>query len=198
MRGFKAFLLLTLILMLISTGGLTARLWWIIRVEVPGRRHRLAVVQPSFFKTMGNWIPAEAFADIARGNKAAEELMCRAYCWTHKQDDLYDGDKHVKPEVSVGLDLQVLHAFSNNPFFKEHQAFLWPVFYMGALAWIASEDLCKSTDVLDRITSQVLKSQYQDLYYATAYCIGGFEHALAMARKYRDYHFDPTEPAKAA
>lgn len=146
---------------------------------------------------MASWIPAEAFADIARGDKAAEDFMGRFYCWAHKQDDLYDRDKPVKPETSIGFDIALLHAFSSNEFFQKHQAYLWPIIHMSALAWIASEDSCQSANVVDRMTSQVLKSQYQDLFYAIAYCIGGFGHALEMARKYRDYHFD-AKPAKTA
>lgn len=136
------------------------------------------------------WVPSQAFEEIARGDKNAEDFMGRFYCWVHKQDDLIDRDKPVAPETSVGFDLALLHAFSSNPFFQRHQAYLWPVLHMSSLAWVSSEDLRQSSDVLSQLTSQVLKSQYQDVFYAVAFCIGGFDWAIKMARKYRDYHFD--------
>jgi hypothetical protein len=137
-----------------------------------------------------HWIPAEAFKEIARGDVSATQFMGALYCWFHKQDDLYDQDKEVSAEVAAGFDLGLLHAISKNEFFQKNQDYLWPVITMGALAWVASEERAHSADVLERITAQVLKSQYQDIFYAVAFCIGKFDHAVAMSRKYRDYNFD--------
>jgi hypothetical protein len=142
------------------------------------------------------WTPAEAFKDITRGNVAAEELMAHLYRWFHYRDDLFDKDK-VVPASSCGFDLALLQTFSKNPFFQKHQDYLWPVFTMATLAWIASESLKNAPDVLDRLTGQVLKSQYQDYFFAVAYCVGGFDHALEMARKYRGYCFDDDQPKLA-
>ena len=134
--------------------------------------------------------PAQVFSEIARGDKSAEEFLCALYCWFHKQDDLIDRDRVVPPEVTVGVDLTLLHAISKNQFFQKYQDYIWPVLTMGALAWVASQERANSSDVLERITAQVLKSQYQDVFYAVAFCVGKFDHAAAMSRKYRDYCFD--------
>jgi hypothetical protein len=32
------------------------------------------------------------------------------------------------------------------------------------------------------------------VFLAVAFCIGGFGHAAAMGRKYREYHFDDVKP----
>lgn len=143
---------------------------------------------------MSNWIPAQAFADIARGDKDAENLMGILYIFFHKQDDLFDRDRPVSAENSAGIDLQTLRAFTKNSFAQKHQDFLFPVLTMGALAWAASEDRKHSEDVLERLTAQVLKSEYQNVFFAIAFCIGGWDHALAMGRRYRDYHFDSESP----
>jgi hypothetical protein len=113
--------------------------------------------------------------------------------WFHYRDDLYDKDKPVSAE-SAKLDLFILHTFGTNPFFQKHQAYLWPVFTMATLAWIASEEWKNSLDIVESVAGQVLKSQYQDYFYAVAFCIGGFDHALAMSRRYRGYYFDSEKP----
>lgn len=144
-----------------------------------------------------SWKPIDAFKDITRGDAAAEELMTSLYVWFHYRDDLYDRDHPIPPEA-VRHDLALLHVFAKNTFFQKHQDYLWPVFTMATLAWIASEDRKHSEDIMERITAQVLKSQYQDYFYAVAFCVGGFSHALAMARKYREYCFDDEGPKSLA
>ena len=131
-----------------------------------------------------------AFEDIARGDSGAFALLSALYLFVQKQDDLIDRDKQVETSHSVGLDLQILREFSKNLFFQKHQDFLWPLLVTSGLAYIASEDIRRSDDVLERITAQVLKSQYLDVFLGVAYCIGGFDHALTMSRKYREYAFD--------
>ena len=145
-----------------------------------------------------SFIPAQAFKEIARGNVDAEKFMGAFYCWVHMRDDLVDKDKVVPAETVVGFDLQLLNTFARNPFFQKHQDFLWPVIHMSALAWIASEDYSKNPDVIEQFGSQILKSQYMDVFFAVAFCIGGFDHAVAMSRAYRDYHFDLVKPADLA
>lgn len=135
--------------------------------------------------------PSEALAEIARGDKDANSLLTAMYLFFHKQDDLIDRDKEVSVADSVGYDLQVLREFGKNPFFQKHQEFLWPIILTSALAYIDSEERKKRPDVLEHLIAQVLKSQYVDIFLGVAFCIGGFDHALAMSRKFREYHFDP-------
>jgi hypothetical protein len=48
---------------------------------------------------------------------------------------------------------------------------------------------------MERITAQVLKSEYLNVFLTVAALIGGFDHAAQMSDKYRLYSFDD-EPAK--
>lgn len=141
------------------------------------------------------FIPSKAFADIARGDLEATAFMAAFYLWVHKQDDLIDRDKPVPVEHSVGFDLSIFHTFAKNEFFHKNADMIWPVIVTSALAYIASEEKKKNEDVLERITAQVLKSQYMDVFFIVAVCIGGFDHAVAMSRKYREYAFDVETPA---
>ena len=145
---------------------------------------------------MITWTPAEAFKDIARGDATAEEFLSVLYCWVHMRDDLIDKDKAVAPETAAGLDFRILLTFAQNPFFQKHQDFLLPVLMVGALAWVASEDRKNSPEVLARIEGQVLKSQYVDVFLAVAFLAGGWEHAVQMSRKYREYSFDNEAPIR--
>lgn len=134
------------------------------------------------------------FTDVAKGESAAYDFLAALYLWIHKQDDLIDRDKPVAPEITVGHDLNVIWEVSRNPFFQKHKDFLWPLFVLSGISYIASEDFKTRPDVLDRITAQVLKSEYMNILFGVAYCVGGYDHAVAMSRKYRSYCFDVEQP----
>lgn len=137
----------------------------------------------------------EAWQKISKGDASAKDLCRAVYLYVHTKDDLIDRDKPVKVETAVGHDLQILREFGKNPFFQKHQDFLWPLLLTSAMAYISSEDFKRREDVIDKIASQVLKSQYVDIFIGIAFCIGGFDHALAISREYRDYHYDVEKPA---
>jgi hypothetical protein len=137
-----------------------------------------------------SWTTSEAFKEISKGDAAAEDFMRRFYCWVHMRDDLIDKDKVVAPDVAAGFDLTLLHAFAQNSFFQKNQDYLWPVLMTSALAWVASEDRQQSQDVLERIIAQILKSEYVNVFFAVAFLVGGWDHAVKMSRQFREYAFD--------
>ena len=139
--------------------------------------------------------PNAAFAEMARGDQGALEFLRAFYLYAHNLDDLIDQDKKPAAAFSIWSHMALLAEVAANPFFQKHRDFLLPVVWMSALAFVASEDRKNGADVLERITAQVLKSEYVNVFLAVCFCIGGFEHALAMSRKYREYHFD-AEPVK--
>lgn len=134
--------------------------------------------------------------DIAHGDADAETFLLAFYAWVHKQDDLLDRDKPVDAETSVRIDLQMFYEFGANPFFQRHQGYLWPLIMTSALAYLKSEEWRTSPDIIDRITAQVLKSEYFNVFVGVAHCAGGFEHAASVSRAYRDYDFDSEPPMK--
>jgi hypothetical protein len=134
--------------------------------------------------------PKTAFEEIARGDLDAYEFLAALFLWVHKEDDLIDRDKPVTPDVIIGLDLKLFQVLMSNPFLQKHKAFLWPIIVTSFISYVASEDMKNREDVLDRISAQVLKSEYINVFFGVAFLVGGYEHALAMSRKYRDYDFD--------
>jgi hypothetical protein len=137
--------------------------------------------------------PQRAFEEIAKGDAGALEFLSAFYLWAHDQDDGIDRDKPAKADFSVWVQTNLFFVLAKNEFFAKHKDFLLPVIMTSALAYIASEDRKNLPDVLDRMTAQVLKSEYVNVFLAAAFCVGGWDHALQMSRKYRDYSFD-SEP----
>lgn len=139
--------------------------------------------------------PNNAFAEMAGGDLDAQEFLRTFYVWAHTLDDLIDRDQPVGVDLAVWSQANLILVLGKNAFFRRHQDFLLPVIVTSALAFIASERRKNDKNVLERITAQVLKSEYLNVFLAVCYCIGGWDHALAMDAKYREYSFD-AEPVK--
>lgn len=130
----------------------------------------------------------EAFTDICKGDKQAYDFCNALYQFLHLYDDLYDRDQERTPDdVSFAL-LNLLHTASE-PFFVTFKPDLLPVLFASAQAWAASVRLAGETDIQKKLASEVLKSQYQDVFFRVAFLVGGSDHAVAMDKKYRSYKF---------
>lgn len=122
----------------------------------------------------------EALKDISNGNEDAHRFMRAFYIWVQIQDDLFDKDHEVKASQLASSNLNLLIEVSNNPFYRENSNVFLPVIASASLAWVASEEFAKRDGALDRLSSQVIKSQYQDVFFQVAMLVGGIDHCLAM------------------
>ena len=136
----------------------------------------------------------DVLSEICKGDPHAFYFCTAFWNFCHSQDDLLDQDKEVLPDVVVFNSLRLIDAIGGGEFYRKHQAMLWPVIMVTIQAYMMSNEWCKREHVLDRTVSQVLKSQYQDVFFMVAYLVGGFDHMMAMDRKYRMYSFDPCLP----
>jgi hypothetical protein len=134
----------------------------------------------------------EALKEISNGNEDAHRFMRSFYLWVQVQDDLFDKDQEVTASQLVSANMNLLIEVSQNPFYQEHRAVFLPVIFSASLAWVSSEDFKKREAALDRLSSQVIKSQYQDVFFQVALLVGGMDFCLAMQAKYRSYYFDAT------
>lgn len=132
-----------------------------------------------------------ALREISKGDESAFSCLNNIFVWLHALDDVIDRDKPHMLSWIIAAHLQFIETIANNPFFQKNKATLLPVINASAMSYLASEKFRKHDSPLYRIGSQVLKSQYQDLFYTAATIIGGLEHAIAMQDKYRDFDFDP-------
>lgn len=130
------------------------------------------------------------FRDITKGDDAAFDFCNAFFRWVHCLDDLVDKDKEVPAHAVSILFFSLIHTVACNPFFQKHKVELLSTMLTASIAWTASEEWKKRPDVLHKITSQVLKSEYQNVFIHVAALCGGQSHAHAMSSKYRDYNFD--------
>lgn len=133
----------------------------------------------------------QALTECANGNESAFRFIWSFYHGVHCIDDLIDKDKELQPEYVIRTMWSMLVNFADNEFFQQNKTYLMPVLTAAIHAYIDSERFVKSENVLERVASQVLKSQYADVFFATAYLTGGADHMLTMSRRWRQYHFDP-------
>lgn len=132
------------------------------------------------------------FREIARGDEDAYQLLRGLLEWFHVHDDLIDGKGVGHPlsaEGSVFVFLRLVDIFSDNKFYQTHKAALRPVIRISAIAYLDSERLSRSENLQDKLSAEILKSQYQDIFWAVADCIGGWEFAREMSIKHRAYYF---------
>ena len=134
-----------------------------------------------------------AFRDIAKGNQDALKFLSAFYWWVHAQDDKVDGEGSLMALIEA--QLRLLQVVSTNEFYLANRDKIFPVIQTSLLSYMASERLKNAPDIVDRVTAQILKSEYMNVFFAVALMTGGFAHAAEMNRKYRIYDFD-AEPVK--
>ncbi len=131
----------------------------------------------------------DCFRDISRGDAECYDF-CRSYLdFVHCLDDLIDKDKPTDVQAVCHTFLKLIYCLSDNTFFQRHKVALLNVIHSSTVAYIDSEKLRLSEDPVKRVAAEVLKSEYQNVFYRAAYCAGGFSHELLMSSKYRDYDF---------
>jgi hypothetical protein len=133
----------------------------------------------------------KAFREIAKGDKEAYEFCEAFYGWVQTLDDLIDQDQPITAEKATVMNVGLIYTLAKNKFFAAHQETLLPIILVSSVAYIDSERFKTHEHVLDRIASQVLKSQYADVFYYVAFLRGGMGHMLAMTKQYREFSYDP-------
>jgi len=127
------------------------------------------------------------FTEISCGNPAARQFCWAAYRWLHVVDDLFDRDYEV-PVAHVALSLiEFTESVAANPFFQENRNFLLGVFRCGVLQWSQSEEWRTRADPREKIAAEVIKSGYQELFWAVAGLCGGIVFQNEISTKHREY-----------
>lgn len=133
----------------------------------------------------------QIFEEVAPGNRAAQDFCHAFLAWVHFLDDMVDQDKpEAGPEDIIRLNLELAMVFAFNPFWQEHKTRLIPLIIQGAQAYADSNEWAKSVNARDRLSSDVLKSQYAEVFWHVAYLCGGPELLQQVTRKYRRFNYD--------
>lgn len=127
----------------------------------------------------------QVLEEVCKGDPNAVGMCAAWYQFAHVLDDLVDRDKPVSPDEVGTLMLGVIEGLAGNPFFQANAAHLLPVMRLGALNWVESERLRQSEDVREKLSAEVYKSIYQEVFWLTAGLCGGVKHQLEMMRKHR-------------
>lgn len=127
---------------------------------------------------------------ITKGNEEATTFIVSYVAFCHLLDDVMDDKESVTDKRLVTETLRFLEQVISNPWVRANIGFLWPLIVTGANSWIDSNSWAESTLKEKRQASDVLKGQYHEVVWFTAYLCGGIEHQQEITSKFRDYDFD--------
>lgn len=131
----------------------------------------------------------DVMREICAGNNDATTFCVTLWSFVHTLDDLVDQDPAPTPETVICNVLAFLETLTFNPFFLENRYVLIGSIRQAAFQWVASEAWMRREPVRDKIIGEILKSGYQDTVFLAASLVGGFDHAMRMQEKFRDYEF---------
>ena len=129
------------------------------------------------------------FQEICRGDASAYQYCCETLRWLHVMDDVLDNQAPKPAELLVQSFVRYLEMISTNDFWKGNAGRLMPVIRASAVAFLDSERWKVREDVRDKLAAEVLKSEYQNIFFEVAACVGGFPHQREMSERYRAYYF---------
>jgi hypothetical protein len=139
---------------------------------------------------------AETFAEICLGNEPAAQF-CFTFCrWCHWVDDAVDGDRAWEADAVIRCNLEAVVTFSENEFFQRNKNYLLPLIVQSFRSFGDSIEWAKRAAVKDRRAADVLKSNYHEIYWHTAYlcaCEAGqdaWAHLSAVTKKHREFNYD--------
>lgn len=123
------------------------------------------------------------------GDEAAVAMLVRLGEISQIADDLVDGDQPTAPSADMArLLLLALVDIPNNPFFARYRAYLAPLLTSALLQWDAANDWARDARRESRIYSFVFRCALERCIVASAYLLGGFEHARKVEREMHEYY----------
>lgn len=130
-----------------------------------------------------------------RGNMAAVQCVETFGRISQLADDIADGDAPDVPEAIEKLLLLALVDLPRNDFYRAHATMYAPLLAPVVINWGRSNEWARSTAIEDRMFAYVLRESGEQLITATAYAVGGPDHARAVARDvHQYYHVKHREP----
>lgn len=130
------------------------------------------------------------FEEVCLGNQAAVSLCHALLHWMNFIDDVVDGDKTYDLETATRGNLECAMVFAFNDFWLAHAEKLLPLIEQGAQAYLDSVSWALRPEDEHRRAANVLKSQYQEVFWYIARIVGGLDHYERMTAKYRAYQYD--------
>jgi hypothetical protein len=123
-------------------------------------------------------------------NTDAKKFAHAFVAWVHWIDDVIDKDHLWLPADAVRVNLEMLMAFSENPFFQTNKYFLMPLIIQASRAFGDSLKWAERDCIKDRRAADVLKSAYHEVIWHVAYLVGGWDHMCVVTEKCREIDYD--------
>lgn len=119
------------------------------------------------------------------GNLQACDFIAVVMSAIEFTDDLIDKDKPITTDTIMNNMMALLIRLPNNEFFIQHRAHMTPLLIHTASAYLDSEQLKTSPDERQQLLAFYLRNMALELYHATAFCVGGWEHLRKVAVEMR-------------
>jgi hypothetical protein len=127
--------------------------------------------------------------DLCKGNWDAFGF-CKAFlAWAHALDDVVDKASEDALTRFVLSNRTMLGEAAMNCFFQENAPSLLPLLTNACVAYVDSNRLAQSPNLKERVSAEILKSYYHEVFWHVAYLVGGLKHMQAMTAAYRDFDF---------
>lgn len=121
-----------------------------------------------------------------KGNRDAMVLLDQLYFVAHLWDDLIDNDRRRSQEEINRAFVITLVELPRNPFYARHFHHLNGVLVESISAWMLANDMEQRMLVEDDDTAAAqaytLRTLYNSMTTACAFCVGGFEWSQGVAR----------------
>lgn len=121
------------------------------------------------------------------GNRQACEFIQLIFEAIELTDDFIDGDVDITNDRIVRNMMALMITLPNNDFFISNRNYLTPILIHTASAWLDSEILKTSKDSRQKMLAFHLRNLSLELYHATAFLVGGFEHLRKVSIEMRTY-----------
>lgn len=117
------------------------------------------------------------------GNQDAYKFLYVFLQVCHGVDDIIDGD--IKSSEEVMEVFHIHHCIFSNPFYQQYQRELWPVICIIRNAYTDSVAWEKSTKLVEKEVSNVIRSQGNDIIIAVALICGDWKLVRNISLKIR-------------
>lgn len=102
-------------------------------------------------------------------------------------DDLIDQDIEISHDRIIKNMMNLIITLPNNDFFINNRAYFTPLLVHTLSSWIDSEYLKNSKDMRHKMLAFHLRNTSLELYHATAFLLGGFEHLRTVGVEMRTF-----------
>jgi hypothetical protein len=133
---------------------------------------------------------AQFIEELCLGNETAQSFLWSFFKWSAWMDDVADQEADISPRAVGLVNMEFVAVVAGNPFFQQNREALLALMVQGMAAWVDSNEWAKRENIEHRVSADVLKGYYHEIFWHVAALCGGLEHMLAMTAKHRAFDFE--------